>query len=114
MTGGAPLAMQVTHRILALLLFGHLLGMMLAARKREAGSVVSRAATAAFTLATLQVLVGAALVEMHLPIALRSFHQAMGTLVWITIAFTYSLARPRGARGSLVSVARRSAGAAAE
>lgn len=88
--------------------------MMIAARKREPGSVVSRAATIAFALATTQVLVGAALVEMRLPMALRSFHQAMGTLVWLAIAFTYSLARPRGPRGSLVSEARRSANAAAE
>jgi cytochrome c oxidase assembly protein subunit 15 len=95
MTSGTPLTIQITHRILAFLLFGHLLGMMIAARKREPASQVSRAATAAFALVTLQIIVGAALVEMHLPMGLRSFHQAMGTLLWIAIATTHSLARPR-------------------
>jgi cytochrome c oxidase assembly protein subunit 15 len=95
MSSGAPLMIHIVHRLLALLLFGHLLGMMIAARKREAGSPVSRAATAAFAIVTFQLLVGAALVEMHLPMGLRSFHQAMGTLLWIAVATTHSLARPR-------------------
>jgi heme a synthase len=106
MTSGTPFLIHVTHRLLAILLFGHLLGMMMAARKREPGSPVSRAAAAAFALVTFQLLVGAALVEMHLPIGLRSFHQATGTLVWIAVASLHSLARPRTVRGSLVSEAR--------
>lgn len=107
MTSGSPLVIQVTHRILAFLLFGHLLGMMIAARKREPGSDVARVATFAFVLVTVQLLVGAALVEMQLPMGLRSFHQAMGTLVWIAIASVHALARPRGQRGSLITEARR-------
>jgi len=109
MTSGAPLAIQLIHRLLAILLFGHLTGMMMSSRKREPGSAVSRAATVAFALVTFQLLVGAALVEMHLPMGLRSFHQAMGTLVWIAVASVYSLARARGVGGSLVTEARRSA-----
>ena len=54
MTSGAPLVIQITHRILAVLLLGHLIGMMISARKREPGSPVARAATAAFALATIQ------------------------------------------------------------
>lgn len=107
MTSGTPLMIQVTHRILAFLLFGHLLGMMIAARKREPGSNVARVATIAFALVTAQLLVGAALVEMKLPMGLRSFHQAMGTLVWIAIASVHAFARPRGPRVSLVTEARR-------
>ena len=111
MTAGTPLMIQVTHRILAFLLFGHLLGMMIAARKREPGSDVARVATIAFALVTIQLLVGAALVEMGLPMNLRSFHQAMGTIVWIAIASTHALARRRGPRVSLVAEARRAAAA---
>lgn len=97
MSGGTPLAIQLTHRVLAILLFGHLIGMMISARKREPGSPAAHAATAAFALITLQLLVGAALVELHLPMGLRSFHQAMGTLLWIAIASVHSLSRPRSA-----------------
>ncbi|MDQ6718903.1 MAG: COX15/CtaA family protein [Gemmatimonadota bacterium] len=114
MIAGMPLDLQITHRVIAFLLFGHLLGMMIASRKREPGSHVARAATVAFSLVTFQLLVGAALVEMHLPMGLRSFHQATGTLVWIAVATTFSLARPRGERGSLITEARRSAAVSAE
>jgi cytochrome c oxidase assembly protein subunit 15 len=96
MIPGTPLTIQLIHRVLAILLFGHLTGMMIAARKREPGSPVTRAATTAFVLVSIQLLVGAALVEMHLPMGLRSFHQAIGTLVWIAIASVHSLARQRG------------------
>ena len=113
MTSGSPLTIQVTHRILAFLLFGHLFGMMMGARKREPGSDVARAATIAFALVTGQLLVGAALVEMKLPMGLRSFHQAMGTVVWIAIATTHALARPRGTRTSLISEARKQEASAA-
>ena len=113
MTPGTPLTIQVTHRVLAFLLFGHLLGMMIGARKREPGSDVARAATISFALVTAQLLVGAALVEMHLPTGLRSFHQAMGTLVWIAIASAHAFARPRGTRASLVTEARRAEASAA-
>jgi heme A synthase len=112
MTSGTPLTIQVTHRVLAFLLFGHLLGMMIGARKREPGSDVARVATAAFALVTAQLLVGAALVEMHLPMGLRSFHQAMGTVVWIATASVHALARPRGPKASLVTEARRAEAAA--
>lgn len=106
MAAGAPLIIQVTHRVLAVLLLGHLAGMMISARKRDPGSPVARAALAAFVLAAFQLLVGAVLVEMDLPMGLRTFHQAMGTLVWISVVSLHSLALARGARGSLVAEAR--------
>lgn len=98
MVPGTPLTIQLIHRVLAILLLGHLIGMTIAARKREPGSPVAHTVTAALALVTIQLLVGAALVEMHLPMGLRSFHQAMGTLLWIVIASAHSLARPRAAR----------------
>jgi heme a synthase len=96
MTSGAPLAIQITHRVLALVLFGHLLGLMIAARRRESGSAVARAATAAFSIVVLQILVAAALVELQMSTGLRSAHQTVGTLLWVSIAVLYSLAAPRG------------------
>lgn len=112
MTGGAPLTIQIVHRVLAFVLVGHLLGMMIAGRKREPGSVVARAATVAFALAAFQLAAGAALVEMHLPMGLRSFHQAMGTLVWVAVATVHAIARERRSRGSPATEAPASAAAA--
>jgi heme A synthase len=51
------------------------------------------AAGAAFGLAILQILIAAAMVEMNLPLVLRSLHQAAGTLVWLSICVFASLAR---------------------
>ncbi|HEU4878965.1 MAG TPA: COX15/CtaA family protein [Gemmatimonadaceae bacterium] len=82
---GTPLTIQVTHRILAFLLFGHLLGIALMARKRGDPAVIRRAAWAAFSAAVIQVLVAAAMIEMHFPASFRSLHQAFGTLVWLAI-----------------------------
>jgi len=82
---GAPLTIQVTHRILAFLLFGHLLGMAIATGKRREPAVIRQAAWFAFSAAVVQVLVAAAMIEMHFPPAFRSLHQAFGTLVWLAI-----------------------------
>jgi len=40
----------------------------------------------------VQVLVAAAMVEMHLPPTLRSLHQAVGTALWITVVTLAALA----------------------
>jgi heme A synthase len=40
----------------------------------------------------LQVLVAAAMVEMHLPPGLRSLHQAIGTALWICVVALTALA----------------------
>jgi len=90
---GAPLHIQLTHRIFAFLLFFHLLGMVLAGRKRVQAPVVRRAVVAAFSVVCVQIVVAAALVEMHLPPVWRSLHQAMGTLVWLSVIVGAMLAR---------------------
>jgi heme A synthase len=82
---GRPLTIQLTHRVLAFLLFGHLLGIALMARKRGEPAVIRRAAWAAFGAAVVQVLVAAAMIEMYFPPTFRSLHQAFGTLVWLAI-----------------------------
>lgn len=86
---GMPLAIQVTHRILAFLLFFHLLGGVVALVRRGGAGVVARAAWVAFIAVVLQLAVAAVLVENHLPPVWRSLHQAVGTLVWLSV-FTYA------------------------
>jgi heme A synthase len=94
--GGAPLYIQVTHRIIALLLLGHLIGMVIGVRKRGEARPVRVAAQTALGLVILQILVAAAMVEMHLPPGLRSLHQAVGTALWISVVTLASLASAPG------------------
>lgn len=91
--GGTGLAVQITHRIVAFLLFGHLWGIARALPRRGDPRVVVLAARIAFGAAILQVLIAAAMVETHLPPVLRSLHQAAGTLVWLSVCIFAGLAR---------------------
>jgi heme A synthase len=81
---------QSTHRILAVLLIFHLLGVVIALRKRGAAPIIRRAATIAFSLGILQLLVAGAMIGMRLPPVLRSLHEATGVSIWIaTFVFAY-------------------------
>ncbi|HUQ18724.1 MAG TPA: COX15/CtaA family protein [Gemmatimonadaceae bacterium] len=91
--GGTPLVIQIIHRTVAFLLFGHLWGVSMALPKRNEPRVLVVAARLAFGLAILQILIAAAMVEMHLPLVLRSLHQATGTLVWLAICVFAGLSR---------------------
>ena len=91
--GGTPLVVQLTHRVVAFLLFGHLWGVSTAITKRGEPRVVGRAARFAFGIAIVQVLIAAAMVEMNLPTVLRSLHQAAGTLLWLSVCVFAGLAR---------------------
>ena len=91
--GGAALTVQITHRVVAFLLFGHLWGVAMSVSKRKEPRAVILAARFAFGAAILQVLIAAAMVEMHLPTALRSLHQAAGTLLWLSVCIFAGLAR---------------------
>ena len=82
---GTPLEIQVVHRLLAFLLFGHLLGMAIATRKREEPRVIRQAAWLAFSAAVLQIIIAAGMIQMHFPPSFRSLHQAFGTLVWLAV-----------------------------
>jgi cytochrome c oxidase assembly protein subunit 15 len=95
--GGAPLYIQIVHRIIALLLLGHLIGITIGVRKRGEARVIRKAAWAALGIVILQIFVAAAMVEMHLPLALRSLHQAVGTALWISVVTLAALAA--GTRG---------------
>jgi cytochrome c oxidase assembly protein subunit 15 len=92
--GGSPLYVQVTHRILGFLLFGHLLGIAIAVGKRDEPRPIVRAARIALGTAVIQILVAAAMIEMHFPPAFRSLHQAFGTLVWLAVVMLSILATP--------------------
>jgi len=94
---GTPLYIQITHRIIALLLLGHLIGVTIGVRKRGEARPVRTAAGMALALVILQILVAAAMVEMHLPPELRSLHQAVGTLLWICVIALGALAYGSGA-----------------
>ena len=89
---GTPLYIQVTHRIIAFLLLGHLIGITVGVRKRHESPAIARVAWTALGIVIVQVLVAAAMVEMHLPPTLRSLHQAVGTALWITVVTLAALA----------------------
>ena len=96
--GGMPLAVQVTHRILAVLLLGHLLGMTISFRKRAEPAAASLWVKLAFGTVLAQIVVAAAMVETGLPLQLRVLHQALGTLVWLTAFALAAVARNGGNR----------------
>jgi len=97
--GGAGLAVQIVHRVLAFLLIGHLWAVARgAARRNEPGTIV-RTARIALALGVTQVLVAGAMVEMSFPPVFRSLHQAIGTLLWLAIVVLTVLAS-RGAHAS--------------
>ena len=89
---GTPFGIQVTHRVIAFLLLGHLTGIFFASRKRGESPIIRRATAAALGIVVLQILVAAAMVEMNLPASFRSLHQAVGTLLWIAVVALTALA----------------------
>ncbi|MDQ6769502.1 MAG: COX15/CtaA family protein [Gemmatimonadota bacterium] len=96
---GSPLWINVTHRIVAFLLLGHLIGIAVGVRKRGEPGPIRTAAWAALSIVVLQALVAGVMVEMHLPASLRSLHQAVGTALWIAVVALAALAAdPRDQR----------------
>ncbi|HKN58024.1 MAG TPA: hypothetical protein VJV97_04175, partial [Gemmatimonadaceae bacterium] len=75
-----------------LLLLGHLTGVVIGVRRRGETRAVRTAASIALSLVVLQILVAAAMVEMQLPPALRSLHQAIGTALWLAVVTLTALA----------------------
>ena len=97
---GAPLAIHLTHRILAFLLLFHLIGLAITARRRQEPALIHGAAWSSASLVIAQLLIAAAMVEMGFPQTLRSLHQAIGVLVWVG---TFSFAALCATRTSSVS-----------
>jgi len=93
--GGTPLVIHATHRVIALLLLGHLIGVAIGVRKRAEAKPIRIAAWTALGIVVLQIVVAAAMVEMHLPASLRSLHQAIGTALWISVVTLGALSSRR-------------------
>lgn len=91
LTPGGPLHIHLTHRILAYLLFFHVIGMALLGLKRPQPKLIRNATFAVLGAVFLQILVAAMLVELHLPPFWRSLHQAVGTLIWLTAVVLITL-----------------------
>ena len=89
----AAVHVQLTHRVLAVLLVLHLFGVVMALRKRREAFVVRRAAAVALSLGVLQLLVAGAMIGLRLPAVLRSLHEATGVSIWIATFALASLAR---------------------
>jgi heme A synthase len=96
------LPVQLTHRVLAILLFLHLLGLAVGVTRRHESRALVRAAWAAFGVIILQLVIAASLVELRLPPALQSLHQATGTFLWVAVFAFAALAR-RAASPAAVS-----------
>lgn len=90
---GAPLYVQLGHRILAFALLLHLFGMLMALRKRTEPAAVRAWTRIAFGVVLAQIFVAAAMVETGLPLHLRVLHQAVGTLVWLVVFVFFAVAR---------------------
>lgn len=101
-TAGGALHTHVAHRIVALLLLLHISGMVMASRKRSEAAVVVNALRVTLALIVLQILLAAAMVEMHLPPHLRSLHQAVGVAIWLS-AFTLAYLARIASGGSSLS-----------
>jgi heme a synthase len=90
---------QLTHRVLALFLLLHLVGVVMMLRKRrdDEAPVVVRAASIALAMVLLQLVVAASMVLLRLPPVLRSLHEATGVGIWLSCFVLAYLAR-RAAR----------------
>jgi heme A synthase len=90
---------QMTHRVLAILLVFHLFMSFVALRKRRAVEApdVLKAARNVFILGVIQLLIAGAMIGMQLPPMLRSVHQAVGVAIWIS-AFAYAYMARVGSR----------------
>lgn len=86
-------AIQMTHRVLALLLTLHVFGLLWGVRRRREALVVVRALAIAAGLIVAQIGIAASMIALHLPPALRSLHQSTGALIWLTLFSAAYLAR---------------------
>ena len=84
---------QMMHRVLAYLLFFHLFGLVMSTRKLATAPAAVRAVRATFALGLFQILVAGAMIAMQLPPALRSVHQMVGVLLWLSAVVMTLLAR---------------------
>ncbi|HUF31176.1 MAG TPA: COX15/CtaA family protein [Gemmatimonadaceae bacterium] len=98
-----PQHLQMTHRLLAILLFFHMIGLSISVMRRAEAPVVRTAVHVALALITLQIIIAAVMVSTVLPPALRSVHQAIGVAIWVSLVVSAYLARIASG-GSALSV----------
>jgi len=85
--------LQMAHRVLAFVLFFHVLAIASAVRRRAGESLVVKRVTAiAAGLVLLQVAFGAAVILMTMPVALRIAHEATGVAIWMVLFLAAYLA----------------------
>lgn len=85
---------QLTHRVVAYLLFFHAIAIAMAVGRRAGESTaVKRAARVTAALVVLQLAFGAAMVLSQLHQHLRVAHQATGVAVWLSMFLAAYLAR---------------------
>jgi heme a synthase len=86
--------LHIAHRVVAYLLFFHVMAVALAISRRSGESaIVRRVAKIGAFLVLLQLGVAAAMVLSLLPPVLRSTHQAIGVAVWLVLFIAMYLAR---------------------
>jgi heme a synthase len=93
-----------THRLVAFLLFFHVLAAAILAVRRGAARPVARAAVAAAVLVVAQLALAAALVLTFLPRSLQALHLAAGVAIWCALVIWAALA-VRDARSTRPSAA---------
>jgi heme A synthase len=82
-----------SHRLVAFLLFFHVLGATFTAHRRGVSRAVARAAAISLMLVTLQLGLAAALVLTFLPESLQAAHLAVGAAIWFALVAWAALAR---------------------
>ena len=95
----AAVHVQLTHRVLAVIVVLHLFGLMIGFRRRREPAIVRRASVIAVSLGVLQLVVAGAMIGLRLPPVLRSLHEATGVSIWIAafaLAYLARLARTSG------------------
>lgn len=86
--------LQLTHRVVAYVLFFHVIGVATAISRRAGEAVpVKQAVKVAAGLVVLQLGIGAAMVMAMLPAGLRVAHEAVGIGVWLAMFLAAYLAK---------------------
>ena len=93
MTGGGPLHLHLTHRVLAILLVLHMVGVVIGVTKRREPQPIRTSSRVALALLLVQVAIAIMLVTTNPTPALRSLHQATGTAAWLAIVVFAMLSR---------------------
>jgi heme A synthase len=90
---------QWTHRLVAVLVLLHTTAIAIQVQRRRELRVIGLARLTVASI-VLQVVIAAFLVELNLPLVLRSLHEAVGTLIWIFVVSLTLTARRYAARSA--------------